>query len=252
MEPGVYGGRPPRSHVAGVRRTHRIDPRDEPESLIRRSIRTFGELLITVGLVVLLFAGYEVYGKAYQVNADQDRLNSQLDQQWAAQAPPAETGTPSKAAAVDPLPGEGVARLYIPKLGKKWVVVQGVTQADIKLAPGHYPDSEMPGQVGNFAVAGHRMPSIFWDLDKLQAGDTIVVETQTDWFVYAVTKNFITKPTNVSVVSANPQEPGQKPTEKLLTLTTCNPKWDNYERMIVWAEQTKTQPHSAGTPAEVQ
>jgi sortase A len=249
MEPGVYGGGPPRRHVAGVRRSHRFDPRDEPESLIRRSIRTFGEVLITIGLVVLLFAGYEVYGKAYQVNADQNRLNSQLDQQWAAKPAPS-AGAPTQAA--DPLPGEGVARLYIPKLAKKWVVVQGVTPEDIKLAPGHYPDSEMPGQVGNFAVAGHRMPSIFWDLDKLQTGDTIVVETQTDWYVYAVTKNFITKPTQVSVVSSNPEKPGEKATAKMLTLTTCNPKWDNYERMIVWAEQTKTQPQSAGRPAEVQ
>ncbi|TQS41437.1 class E sortase [Cryptosporangium phraense] len=251
MEPGIYGRRPPGGHAPGVLRSHRIDPRDEPESIVRRGIRTFGELLITIGLVVLLFAGYEVYGKAYQVNADQDRLNAQFDQQAAAKPAPATAGTtPTKAS--PPLEGAAVARLYIPKLGKKWVVVQGVTQADIKLAPGHYPDSEMPGQVGNFAVAGHRMPSIFWDLDKLQTGDTIVVETQTDWFVYAVSKNFITKPTNVSVVSANPEQPGQKPTEKLLTLTTCNPKWDNYERMIVWAKQTKTQKTSAGTPAEVQ
>jgi sortase A len=196
-------------------------------------------------LVVLLFAAYEVYGKAYQVNADQNRLNHALDQQWAAPA------APSSKAESDPLPGEAIARLYIPKLGKKWVVVQGVAPADIKLAPGHYEDSELPGQVGNFAVAGHRMPSIFWDLDKLQTGDTIVVETRTSWYVYAVVKNFITRPTNTAVVSANPEHPGQKAAARMLTLTTCNPKWDNYERMIVWANQTRTQPQSAGKPAEV-
>ena len=149
------------------------------------------------------------------------------------------------------LPGQAIARLYIPKLDKKWVVVQGVTPKDIKLAPGHYEDSQLPGQVGNFAVAGHRMPSIFWDLDRLQTGDTIVVETQTDWYVYAVVKNFITKPTNVSVVGTNPEHPGQPAAARMLTLTTCNPKWDNYQRMIVWAQQTRTQPQSAGTPAEV-
>jgi len=196
---------------------------------------------------VLLFAAYEVYGKAFQVNADQDRLNSQLDQQWAAAPTPGSSAQPP-----EPLPGEGVARLYIPTLNQKWVVVEGVDPEDIKLAPGHYPDSQMPNEVGNFAVAGHRVRAIFYSLDQLKTGDTIVVETQTDWYVYKVTKNFITKPTQVSVVSPNPENPGQQATKKMLTLTTCNPIWDNYERLIVWAEQVKTQPHSAGRPPEVQ
>lgn len=198
---------------------------------------------------MLLFAAYEVYGKAYQVSADQHRLNSDLDRQWAVAVTP--PSPKAKAPVVDStLPGRAIARLYIPKLDKRWVVVQGVTPKAIKLAPGHYEDSQLPGQVGNFAVAGHRIPSIFWDLDKLRPGDTIVVETRTDWFVYAVLKNFITKPTNVAVVSANPQHPGQPATDRMLTLTTCNPKWDNYQRMIVWAEQTRTQPQSVGKPAE--
>jgi LPXTG-site transpeptidase (sortase) family protein len=190
-----------------------------------------------------------VYGKAYQVSADQHRLDTALNKQWSG-APSASPAT-KKAVPADPLPGQAIARLYIPKLGKKWVVVQGVEPKDIKLAPGHYEDSQLPGQVGNFAVAGHRMPSIFWNLDKVRTGDTIVVETRTDWYVYAVVRNFITKPTNVSVVSSNPENPGTPPTERLLTLTTCNPKWDNYQRMIVWAEQIRTQPQSAGKPAEV-
>ncbi|GAA3393829.1 class E sortase [Cryptosporangium minutisporangium] len=247
MEPGVYGRRTPGRHVAGVRRSHRVDARNEPESLIRSSIRTFGEILITFGLIVILFACYEVYGKAYQVNAERDRLNAQLDQQWAAAPPPTSSGQPA-----EPLPGEGIARLYIPKFDQKWVVVEGVEPDDIELAPGHYPDSQMPNEPGNFAVAGHRLKAMFWDLDKLKTGDTIVVETQTDWYVYTVTKNFITLPTQVSVVAANPENPGQEPTEKMLTLTTCNPKLDNYERLIVWAKQTKSQPQSAGRPAEVQ
>lgn len=249
MEPGIHGRRPPGGDPSGLRRPDRAEPREEPESVIRTSIRTFGEVLITLGLVLLLFAAYEVYGKAYQVSAAQNRLNSDLNRQWAAAAaPPAK----AKTSAVDTrLPGQAIARLYIPKLDKKWVVVQGVTPKDIKLAPGHYEDSQLPGQVGNFAVAGHRTPSIFWDLDQLQTGDTIVVETQTDWYVYAVVKNFITKPTNVSVVSTNPEHPGQPAVDRMLTLTTCNPKWDNYQRMIIWAQQARTQPRSAGTPAEV-
>jgi LPXTG-site transpeptidase (sortase) family protein len=216
--------------------------------MIRVVIRGLGELLITVGVVVLLFAAYEVYGKAFEVHADQSRLDSALDRQWGQQAPPA----PGKKQVADkPIPGQGVARLYIPRLAKEWVVVEGVSKHDIKLAPGHYPDSQLPGQVGNFAVAGHRMPSVFWDIDQLHEGDSIVVETRTSWDVYRVTRNHIIRPTQVSVVAKNPDHPGTPPTRKLLTLTTCNPKWDNYQRMIVWAEQIRTQPQSAGKPAEV-
>jgi sortase A len=214
--------------------------------MIRSAVRGFGEILITLGLVVLLFAAYEVYGKAFQANAEQGRLGDALEEQWSVPI----TGG-AKPVADKPIPGEGVARLYIPRLDKRWVVVEGVTPKDIKLAPGRYPKSQLPGQLGNFAIAGHRMPSIFWDLDKVVTGDTIVAETRTGWYVYTVGKVRIIRPTQTSVVAANPDEPGTTPTRKLLTITTCNPKWDNYERLVVQAELVREQPKSAGRPAEL-
>jgi sortase A len=214
--------------------------------VIRTAIRGFGEILITLGLVILLFAAYEVYGKALQANAEQNRLGSALDEQWSAPVAP---GT--KPVVDKPIPGAGVARLYIPRLGKDWVVVEGVEPKDIKLAPGRYPKSQLPGQLGNFAIAGHRMPSIFWDLDKVKVNDPMVAETRTGWYVYTVSKVFIIKPTRTSVVAANPDDPGSPATKKLLTITTCNPKWDNYERLVVQAEMVREQPKSAGRPAEL-
>lgn len=221
--------------------------------MIRTAIRGFGEILITLGLIVLLFAAYEVYGKAFQVNAEQNRLDTALDQAWGA-PPPASTpaGTPAAPVVKDrPIPGAGVARLYIPRLGKQWVVVEGVSLEDIKLAPGRYPESQMPGETGNFAVAGHRMPSVFWDLDKMRNGDTIVAESRTGWFVYKVSKVHIIRPSEVSVKAANPDDPSAPPTRKLLTITTCNPKWDNYQRLVVQAELDRSQPKTAGRPAEL-
>ncbi|MGH3546166.1 MAG: class E sortase [Mycobacteriales bacterium] len=217
-------------------------PRKEP--LVRRAVRTTGELLITLGLVVMLFAGYEVYGKTWEINAEQGRLTQALDEKW----DQAGSQTP---VADDPIPGEGIARLHIPALAKKWVIVQGVALKDIKLAPGHYPDSQLPNEQGNFAVAGHRTPAIFWNLDKLTNGETIIVETNTDWYVYRVYSNEIVLPTKTDVVKANPDKPGAAPTRKILTLTTCNPKWDNYERLIVHAEQIRDQPKSQGRPSEL-
>ena len=122
---------------------------------VRTTIRVIGEILITCGLVVLLFAVYEVYGKTADINNHQSQLEQQLEQNWGG-TPPAITTKPTKNPA--PPPGGAVARLYIPKLKKHWVVVEGVTLHDIRYAPGHYPGTALPGQVGNFAVAGHRSP----------------------------------------------------------------------------------------------
>jgi LPXTG-site transpeptidase (sortase) family protein len=99
-------------------------------------------------------------------------------------------------------------------------------------------------------VAGHRTRAIFWNLDEVHSGDAIVVETQKSWFVYKVTKQEIVKPTAVEVVAPVPDQPGVKPTDAMLTLTTCNPKWDNYQRLIIHAKLQRSQPRSAGQPAE--
>jgi sortase A len=218
--------------------------------MIRRIVRGFGELLITCGLIVLLFASYEVYGKAFEINAAQNELDSALDHDWG----PEPTVPPKPGAALPalkPIPGKGIARLYIPRLDKHLVVVEGVKPRDIAHAPGHYPESQLPGQTGNFAVAGHRVPSVFWDLDKMSNGDAIVVETRSGWYVYRVDKKHIVNPHDVGVVAKNPNKPGAPTTAKYLTLTTCNPKWDNYERLIIRAVFVRQQARAAGRPAEL-
>ena len=222
-------------------------------SRIRTGVRFAGELMITFGLIVLLFAGYEVFGNSAKVQDEQDALANELTQEW--NDP---TVAPSAAASAGPAaPGAGlVGRLYIPKLDKKWVVVNGVQPKDIKYAPGHYPETALPGQVGNFSVAGHRIRKIFWRLDELRPGDVIGVETREYWYVYKVYGQEVVKPTSVEVVAPVPNKPGVQPTKALLTLTTCNPKFNNYERLIVHAElaaEVKRDPAlpAAGMPAEM-
>ncbi|WP_435829914.1 class E sortase [Micromonospora costi] len=223
-------------------------------SRIRAGLRVSGEVLITFGLVVLLFAGYEVWGKSAIVDAHQNDLSQQLAQAWGPTGDPTVSASTSASPSAKPSPpvhGKPIAGLYIPKLDKNWVVVEGVTQADIRYAPGHYPKSAMPGEVGNFAVAGHRNRATFWRLDELDNGDAIVVEGKTEWYVYKVSQTRIVKPTQVEVVAPVPGKPGEKATQRMLTLTTCNPKFDNYQRLIIHAELDRTQPKSEGRPAEL-
>ncbi len=225
-----------------------------PET-VRTTLRTVGEVMITVGLVLLLFAAYEVWGKAAIVADHQRDLDSQLAQEWdQPDQEPTITPTPGQPGgeAVPPAPpGGSIARLYIPKLGKHWVVVEGVEPRNIAYAPGHYPGTALPGHIGNFSVAGHRSPAIFWDLDRMRAGDPIVVETRKSFFVYRVTQTRIVKPSDVKYIAPVIGNPGETPTEAMLTLTTCNPKWDNYQRLLVHAKLIRSQPRSAGRPAEL-
>ncbi|MFI7596373.1 class E sortase [Actinoplanes sp. NPDC049681] len=222
-------------------------------SRIRAGVRVSGELMITFGLIVLLFAGYEVFGNSAKVQDEQDSLANQLDDEWNDPTVTPSTG-PTKAAPA--APGKDlVGRLYIPKLGMHWVVVNGVRPQDIRYAPGHYPDSASPGKVGNFSVAGHRIRKIFWRLDELHEGDVIGVETRSNWYVYKVIYSEVVKPTQVEVVAPVPGQPGKKPTKALLTLTTCNPKFNNYQRLIVHAELADTVKRDpalpdAGKPAD--
>lgn len=225
---------------------HRRAHRDTVGGRGRRIVRVSGEVLITFGLVIVLFAVYEVYGKASAIQSHQSVLSQQLNQTWAQPAQPAPAATePSNPGVV---PGTAIARLYIPVMKLHWVVVEGVALDDIQYAPGHYPGTAMPGQIGNFSVAGHRIPPLFWNLQQVQPGDQIVVQTRDDWYVYRVTANEIVTPHSIEVVAPTPDHIGVAPTKAMLTLTTCNPKWNDYQRMVVHAELVTTTPYTDGPP----
>jgi sortase A len=108
----------------------------------------------------------------------------------------------------------------------------------------------MPGQVGNFAVAGHRTTygRPFHNIDLLQKGDIIVVETKSDYVVYAVGRQVIVTPEHVEVIAPVPQRPGVKPAQAWMTMTSCHPKFSARERYIVFAELVKSIPRAKGLP----
>jgi sortase A len=151
---------------------------------------------------------------------------------------------------LSPPPGDALARMYIPRLNKYWVVVEGVEPNDMKFGPGHYPTTAKPGQVGSFAVAGHRIPAMFWDLDQMKGGDPVVVETANTWYVYKVTQVHIVSPMAVEVAAPVPGQPNAPAVVAMLTITTCNPKWDTTQRLVVHAKLSRQQ-RSAGRPADL-
>ena len=128
--------------------------------------------------------------------------------------------------------GDAIARIELPRIGIDKIVVAGVEKNDLKKGPGHYPETPMPGQLGNAAIAGHRTTfgQPFFDIDKMQTGDEIVVTTVAGRFVYRVTGQEIVSPSDYQVIATT------DPTRATLTLTSCHPKYTARERIIVYAE----------------
>jgi sortase A len=216
-------------------------------STVRRAIGVFGELLITAGVVVLLFVVYQLVWTNFQADrVAQQKLNT-IEHTW-------EDITPQDPEFDLPLKsGEAFAILHIPRLGDSYRVpiVQGVSLDALASGVGHYPETAMPGEVGNFSVAGHRATNgePFAYLDQLQKGDPVIVETGTTWYTYQVTEESIVQPTQVDVILPVPGEPGAEPTKRLMTLTTCNPRWASYERLIFHAKLIDELPKGEGRPA---
>jgi sortase A len=222
-------------------------------------VRTVGELLVTAGLVVLLFVVYELFVTDLVAAGQQADLSEELQQEWAA-------GRVEDRPAV---PGDALAVLYVPRLGTDYrrVVLEGTGEEQLAQGPGHYAGTAMPGERGNLAIAGHRVGrgSPFLDLDQLGPGDAVVVETVDSWFVYRVLGDgagdgvtgaaagipgrHIVRPTDVEVISPVPGEAADvAPDGAYLTLTTCHPKYSAEQRLVIHAVLTDEGASKAAAP----
>ena len=219
---------------------------------IRAGIRGTGELLITAGVVVLLFCVYQLVWTNVTANAAASGVSGDVRQNWSSQQVVPAPAEPVEPVPVKPPLGEGFAFIYIPKLGADWVkpVVEGVNEGDLKKGIGHYPETVLPGQVGNFSIAGHRATNgePFRNLDLLGAGDLVVIETEEKWFTYRVTDQEIVKPTQTEVILPVPKQPGVAPSQAFLTMTTCHPRWASTERLIVYSTLESERLKEAGPP----
>lgn len=206
-------------------------------------MRGAGQTLITAGLVIVLFVAYELWWTGLTTRRDQHKLLTTLRNEWS-----------SGQKVADPALGSGIAILRIPRFGPQYrfVVVQGTSTADLIKGPGHYPGTAMPGKVGNFAVAGHRTTYLhpFYNINQLKPGDPIVLETRTKWFTYTVEDiphtralhQEIVSPSDVQVAYPVPDQPNLAavPTQKVLTFTSCNPRYSAAQRIVVHALLTNT------------
>ncbi len=254
---------PPTSHE----KVSRWD-RPKPPHDWRWVVGGIGRTLITLGLLMFAFVAYQLWGTGIQTAQAQRELSREFDelvsdsQSTAATTTIATTttATPTTEPTTDPASDgttpveptttttlapviatakpipeaeEALARLEIPRMELDRIVVEGATAEALKKGPGHFPETPLPGQLGNAAIAGHRTTHLhpFFDIDKLQPGDEIIVTTLNGRYVYHVTGTQIVNPDDYAAVI-----PTTDVTKATLTLVSCTPRYSAKNRIVVRAE----------------
>ena len=204
----------------------------------RKVSRKFlGYILISVAIYAVAVIGYRLIWTNYVAEQDAKSKTISIREEW---------NTPNVEATTKP--SAGFAFLYIPRLRDSvWElpISQGIDSTQLETGTGHYPKSALPGESGNFAVAGHRSGNgePFADFDRLQQGDRIVIETKDKWFVYVLDQDIEVKPDEVWVLDPNPAGLASTVgTDKLITLTTCTPRYGTTGRWIWWGHLVEELP----------
>jgi sortase A len=231
-------------------------------------VQVVGELLITAGVIALLFVAWELWWTNVQADAVQGATVKQFVQEHRTpetNPPPSSAPAGSAAAPGVPVPvpvakapghGAAIGVIYVPRLGADYSrpIIEGTSQDVLDtLGLGHYVGTAMPGEVGNFVVAGHRQThgAVLDSIHTLVPGDKIYVQTADGFYTYVFRNQEIVLPDRKDVLAPVPTEPGAAPEQRILTLTSCNPRFGSQERIIAYALFESWQPLSAGPPAPI-
>ncbi|NJC66393.1 class E sortase [Planosporangium flavigriseum] len=251
----------------------------------QRLLSVAAAVLLAGGLALVGGTGWNWWSRINQIQTNQAGLERAVDAAWArpverqqaaradgaAPAPAvrgaagqAGQGTAAQAAqgagaqepqggpvpGASPSPSGAIARLHIPRLRLDLVVVEGARDEDLLRGPGHIPDTPSFGQPGNVGIGGHRYPGVFWDLDRLHEGDPVVVETDSTWYIYRVSREMIVGPSDVQVLAPRPAG-APAGARDFLTLVTCDPVFTTLRRLVRQAVLVRATPRSAGAPPEL-
>ena len=145
------------------------------------------------------------------------------------------------------IPGDAIALLRIPRFGDTYEIpiLSGTDLSILDRGVGHYTSTAMPGEIGNFAVAGHRVThgQPFSRLLELNSGDEVVVETRDAVYTYVLDeppKDLTVSDTETWVIDPVPGQTGVKPSTPIITLTTCQDLFQSPDRSIGFGHLAST------------
>ncbi|GAA1793764.1 class E sortase [Agromyces lapidis] len=253
-----------------ARRAAEEAPRTRPKPRVS-VVGVLGELLLTAGVLILLFLGWQLWWNDAIMAGQQSQAASALSDDWAAQDRGARGDTPPPAPedAGEPVVdtteyanAEPFAVMYVPRFDTPGThdSVRNIAEGygldvlnSFELGVGHYPGTQMPGEVGNFAIAAHRSAygGGMHEIEQLQLGDAIYIQTKDGWYTYRFRDFEYVTPATTEVLSPVPHHPELQPTDRIITLTSCNPLYSTDERIIAYGVLESWQPGAANPPAEI-
>jgi sortase A len=204
-----------------------------------------GVVLIVVGLILIGYTGWEFYGTNIVSRHYQHQAVDRLHEAWGQGDESVQTNR-----------GIVNAIIKIPRLGSGYEqpILEGTGETQLATGFGHFTGTAGPGQVGNFALAAHRVThgEPLHDMPELQTGDLIVIETQKLTYIYKLTnpggaltvdfhQTWVTDPLPTNPVEGG-IEPAQRKHERLITLTTCSEFFHTDNRLIAFGVLVKTEP----------
>jgi LPXTG-site transpeptidase (sortase) family protein len=235
---GQTGAPPPSSPSKGA-------PPRRGHGRVAGAVSVFGELLITVGVLLGLFVVYSLWWTNVTANNEASKQSDRVRHNWAT------TPSGGKAAAPPSFDSkDGIGFLHVPSMKNGTVLVKkGTGTATLNQGvAGYYTDpirSALPwDKKGNVTLAAHRdgHGAKFHNIHKVKVGDPVVLETKDTWYVYKVYKILpSTSKYNVNVIQQVPKESGKTKPGRYLTLTTCTPIYTSDYRYVVWSQLVRAE-----------
>jgi sortase A len=220
------------------------DPSNENRRRRRSPLTLLGIGLLVAGLACLGWVGFQYFGTNVISEQAFETETERLRVKWSEE----DRSDPDGKKQASAIPGEAIALLRIPAFGADYEVpiLNGTDLSILSRGVGHYSSTAAPGQIGNFAVAGHRVThgQPFARLLDLKRGDDVIVETREAIYTYVLDdspRQLTVKDSDTWVIDPVPGQPGAKPTQPLITLTTCQDLFRSADRSIGFGHLVSTQ-----------
>jgi sortase A len=220
-------------------------PSEETKPLRRISRLTLlGIGLLVAGLACLGWVGYQYIGTNLISERAFEAETERLRTRWSEES----QSDPERKKQVSAIPGEAIGLLRVPAFGADYEIpiLNGTDLSILSKGVGHYSSTAAPGQIGNFALAGHRVThgQPFARLLDLKRGDEVIVETREAIYTYVLDdspRSLTVRDTDTWVIDPVPGQPDAKPTQPLITLTTCQDLFRSEDRSIGFGHLSSTQ-----------
>jgi sortase A len=204
---------------------------EDAGTLARRVLHATYYLFLAAGIIALGYAGYAVLDAYWYQGVETAKFEKV-----------SAIAKPQPVKAIPIAVGGVIGEIEVPRLRFKAIVVQGDSEKLLRRSVGHLPQTALPGETGNVALASHR-DGLFRPLRDVLPGDLIILRTPEREFEYQVQWTAVVPPTAMRVI--------QPTSEPALTLITCFPFYyvgAAPERFIVRAHKISVAPPASKAP----